>query len=71
MTWNPDYKKITGLWKSVKDTAMLAVAAVIAVVGINALGIAQQCPDATLTIAGTTVTLKFILQFVNNYRKHN
>ncbi len=65
-----EYSKLTGLRKSVTDALMLAVAAGVAIIGANAVGLANQCPDATMTVLGATVTLKAIMQFANNYRKN-
>ena len=65
-----NYSAGYGIWKSIKDLAAVAVAAGIAIVGTNAAGIANQCPDATVTILGTTIALKAIMQFVNNWRKN-
>lgn len=64
------YSPIIGASKSIKDGIMLAVAAAAAIIGTNAIGIANQCPDATITVLGATVTLKAIMQFLNNYRKN-
>ncbi len=59
-----------GIWKSVKDWFMSAVAAVGTIAWMNFTGLAQQCPDAVVSVAGVTITLKALLNFINNYRKH-
>lgn len=65
-----DYSVFIGAWKSVKDLAMAAVAAGIAIVFTNLTGLANQCPDATVTVVGVTISLKALMNFINNYRKN-
>ncbi len=65
------YDAAYGFWKSVKDWAMNAVAAGCAIAWMNFVGLAQQCPDAVVSVAGVTITLKALLNFINNYRKHH
>ena len=70
MNGEVDYSVVKGLWKSIKDGVMLAVAASAAVIGANAVGLVEQCPEATVTIFGATIGLKAAMQFLNNYRKN-
>ena len=65
-----DFIGAIGAYKGVADFVAAGTAAVIAMVGVNALGLVNQCPEATVTILGVTITLKALLQFLNNYRKH-
>ena len=64
------YSAVTGLWKSIKDALMVAVATAGALVVTNGLGIADQCPEAVITIGAVVIPLKVIMQFMNNYRKN-
>ena len=64
------YSVAIGASKSAKDFIVTGIAALVALAGANALGLANQCPDATVTVLGVTVTLKALLQFWNNYRKN-
>ena len=66
-----NYEATYGAYKSLKDWLMGIGAIILAVAGANAIGIVQQCPEAVLTFAGSAITLKALLNFINNYRKHN
>lgn len=64
------YSTKIGGWKAIKDGLMLAVATSGAWVIANSVGIAEQCPDAVITVGGAAISLKLIMQFLNNYRKN-
>jgi hypothetical protein len=65
--WSAKYD----FWKTLKDAAAFVVAGAGAVIATNAIGIANQCPDATITVFGVTIGLKALIQFANNYRKNS
>jgi len=65
-----NFDGVIGGYKTIADFVAAGAAALIALAGANALGIVNQCPEATVTILGITITIKALLQLLNNYRKH-
>ncbi len=64
------YSNAINFGKRLKDLIVIGVAGAIAVAGANLTGIVEQCPEVTVTIVGSTIGLKILLDLVSNWQKH-
>lgn len=64
------YSNIINFGKRLKDLIVIGVAGTLAVAGANVAGIVEQCPEVTITIVGSTIGLKLLLDLASNWQKH-